>query len=177
FRDGSIGKVSEVFDLNDSYVVAVMTSEVKKGYKSLDKVRDEITPLVRNELAGKLIAEKLAKATGTLDELKNIFGADASVYSTSDLKLNAATITGAGVDPGAIGKAFSLEGGKRSTPYIGENGVFVFEMKNLTLAPEIGDFGMFRNQLLQSINNRGAYYIAEAIKDAAKIEDERYKFY
>ncbi len=41
----------------------------------------------------------------------------------------------------------------------------------------MGDYSLFKNQLLQSANNRGGLDIVEAIKDRAEIEDRRYKVY
>ncbi|MCZ8217617.1 MAG: peptidylprolyl isomerase, partial [Cyclobacteriaceae bacterium] len=96
FRDADKGDVSTVFDLQENYVVAVMTGEVEKGYKPLDMVKDEITPLVKNELKGKQIVEKLNKTTGTLEEVKAAFGNDASIYSSSDIRLNSNSLPNIG---------------------------------------------------------------------------------
>lgn len=54
----------------------------------------------------------------------------------------------------AVGKIFSLEPGKRSEPFAGENGVLVAELQNKTVAPAVGDYTMFKNQLLQALNGR-----------------------
>ncbi|MBT1704655.1 peptidylprolyl isomerase [Chryseosolibacter indicus] len=177
FRDASVGKVSEVFDLQDQYAVAVLTGKTDKGYRSLETVRDEILPLVRNEIKSKQIIEKLQAANGTLDEIAKAYGSDANVYSTSDLKLSSNSLPTAGFDPKAIGVAFSLENGKRSKPFAGENGVFVIEVQNKTVAPEIQEYSNFKAPLEQNALNRSSFSIAEAIKDNADIEDKRYKFY
>ncbi len=177
FRDGAEGKVSEVFDLDNEYVVAMMTGETEEGYRTLDQVKEEITPTVRNILKGKKIIEKLASEKGTLDEIAKGFGADALVNSSSDLKLNSNTLPSAGLDPTAVGRVFSLENGKRSVPFAGENGVIVLELQNKTIAPEVGDYAMFKNELLKSINNKSGLNIADAIKEGANIKDKRYKFY
>lgn len=176
FRDAKEGKVSEVFQLDNIYVVAVMTGKVDKGYKPFESVKEEITPLARNQVKGKLIMEKL-NDTATLEELAGLFGADAVVNTSSDLKMNTGSLASIGFDPVAVGKAFSLESGKRSKPFVGENGVVIMEMVNRTIAPAIGDYSMFRNQLVQAATNQSSFYIAEAIKQTAKIEDKRYKFY
>jgi peptidyl-prolyl cis-trans isomerase D len=178
FRDAKTGKVSDVFDLDDSYVVAVMTGEIKEGFKSFDKVKDEVTPAVKNELKSKKILEKLNGQKGTLEEIAAAsFGNDATVNSSSDLKFNSNTLPSVGLDPVAVGKAFSLENGKRSIPFAGENGVLIVELQNKTLAPAAGDYTVFKNQLLQGLNGRSGLGIAEAIKEGAKIEDKRYKFF
>lgn len=177
FREAETDKVSEVFDLQDQYAVAVMTGEIEKGYKPLEVVKEEITPAVKNQLKGKIISEKLKSLQGTLDEVASAYGKDATVYANSSLKLNTNTLTSAGFDPIAVGMAFSLEGGKRSEPYAGENGVLLIEVQNKTSAPAIGDYTMFKTQLQQSAVNRNSSSIAEAIKQDAQIVDKRYKFY
>ncbi|WP_276373269.1 peptidylprolyl isomerase [Chryseolinea sp. H1M3-3] len=177
FRDASDGKISQVFDLQDQNVVAIMTGEIKKGYKPLETVKEEITPAVRNELKSKQIIEKLAGLKGSLDEIKTGYGQDANVYSSSDLKLSSNQLPTVGFDPVAVGLAFSLDNGKRSKPHAGENGVVMIEMLNKTIAPAITDYSTYKTQLEQGNTNRSSMGIAEAIKEQADVVDERYKFY
>jgi len=177
FRDASNGKVSQVFDLQDQNVVAVMTGAVQKGYRPLASVKDEITPAVRNELKGKVIIEKIKGLKGSVDEMKTAYGPDANVYSTSDLKLNSNSLPTVGFDPIAVGRAFSVETGKKSEPLAGENGVVVIELSNKTIAPAMTDYSVYKTQLDQGNINRSSMGVAEAIKEHADIVDERYKFY
>jgi peptidyl-prolyl cis-trans isomerase D len=177
FRDASKGKISEVFDLQDQNVVAIMTNQVDEGYKALNLVKEEITPAVRNKLKGKLISEKLSGMKGTLEEIKASYGEDANVYSSSDLKLSSNTLPSVGFDPLAVGVAFSLEKGQRSKPVAGENGVVLIEMLNETIAPALTDYTTYKTQIQQGDGNRTSFGIAEAIKEQAEIVDKRYKFY
>ena len=177
FRDASQGEVSEIFDLQDQYVVAVMTGETEKGYRSLESVKDEIMPEVRKKVKGDVIIRKLNETKGTLEEIANAYGNDAGVYSSSDLKLSTNTLPTAGFDPKAVGIAFGLEDGKRSEPFNGENGVLIIELQNKTIAPEIADYTAYKTTLQQQYLQRSGFNIAEAIKDNAEIEDQRYKFY
>ncbi|MBT1698925.1 peptidylprolyl isomerase [Fulvivirgaceae bacterium PWU4] len=176
FRDASEGKVSDVFDLQDEYVVAVMTNETSEGYRPLDLVKEEITPQVRKEVKSKAIIEKLKGATGTLEEIAQSYGSDANVYTSSDLKLSANSLPSAGFDPAAIGVAFSLENGKRSAPISGESGVLIIEMQNKTIAPAATDYTAYKQPIQQKLQNN-SYNIGEAIKENADIVDKRYKFY
>ena len=177
FRDASIGKVSDVQDVSDSYVVAVMTEEVPEGIKPFELVKEEVTPLAKNEVVASQIIEKLKGKTEELETLVQLYGRDAVVNSSSDLKLTSNSLVSIGFDPVAVGKAFSLENGKRSVPFKGENGVIIIEMKNKTVAPEIADYATHKTQLSQNMNNRSSYTISEALKDAAKDQDKRYKFF
>ncbi|MDZ7649308.1 MAG: SurA N-terminal domain-containing protein [Cytophagales bacterium] len=177
FREAKVGKVSDVFDLDTDYTVAVMTSETEAGVRSFEEVKDEIRPAVLNQAKGKKIIETLNTQKGSLDEMAKAFGSDAIVASSSDLKLNSNTLPSVGLDPVAVGKIFALENGKRSEPFAGENGVLVAELQNKTVAPAVGDYTMFKNQLLQGLNGRVGYSISEALKEGAQIEDKRYKYF
>ncbi|MBS1554191.1 MAG: SurA N-terminal domain-containing protein [Bacteroidetes bacterium] len=177
YRDGKVDKVSDVFDQDDNYVVAIMTAKMDEGYKPFEKVKEEITPLVKGELKGQKIIEKLNAQKGTLREIAQAFGRDASVNSASDIKLNSNSLASVGIEPKAVGVAFSLENGKRSRAFAGENGVLIIETKNKTIAPEVGDYSLFKNQLLQNLNGKSSFGISQAIKEAAKIEDKRYLFF
>lgn len=177
FRDGKVGKVSDIFDLDDEYIAVIMTEVVEEGYKPFEKTKAELVNAVKNELKGKKIVEKLASQKGTLEEMSAAFGNDATVYSSSDIKLNSNTLTGVGLDPIAVGKVFAQTADKVSAPIIGENGVIVIQLQNKTIAPEVGDYSMFKNQLLQGLNGRFGFAIAEAIKEVSNIEDKRYRFF
>jgi hypothetical protein len=154
-----------------------MTGEIEKGFKPFEKVKEEITPVVTNQIKGKFIAEKLKGKTESLDDLAKLFGKDAVVQSVSDLKINAPSMSGPGFDPEIIGAMFSAKSGKRTRAVIGENGVVVGDMQNKTTAPAIENFSIFKSQLLQNLINRGGYYVTQTLKDGANIDDKRYKFF
>ena len=177
FRDASVNEVSDVFDLRDEFVVAIMTNEVKEGYKPFELVKDEITPVVRDEAKAKIIIDRLNKLEGTLDEIAKSFGSEAAVYANSDLRLNTSTLPGIGFDPVVLGTAFRLEDGGRSKPFTGETGVVIVETQNKTIAPAIADYSLYKTQLEQTRSNRTSFSLAEAIKESSDIEDRRYKFY
>ncbi|HEX8061548.1 MAG TPA: peptidylprolyl isomerase [Cyclobacteriaceae bacterium] len=177
YRDGKVGKVSNVFTLDRDYVVAVMTGKSDGGYRQLDdKLKQEITVVVRKEKQGQEIIKKLS-GDASLEDLAKAYSRDAVIGSSSDVKLSAAQIQNIGYDPVAIGRAFSVENGKRTKPFAGESGVTVIEVQNKTLAPGIDDYSLFKSQIEKAADARGGLEIAEAIKDKADIEDRRYKIY
>lgn len=177
FNDASKGSISQVFELDDSYVVAVMTGEVEEGYNDFNIVKLDVTNKVKNKLKGEQIIAKLNSLSGSLDEKAAAYGDDANVYSSSNLLLNTTSLPSVGFDPEAVGRAFSLKAGETSAPFAGQNGVLIINMENLTIAPEIADYATYKDQIQQRVNGRVGYNIAEAIKENADIKDERYKFY
>lgn len=177
FTDASIGDVSQVYELDDSYVVAVLTEEVEKGYKPLSMVKNEITTELKKKAKGSQIIDKLNGLSGGLDEKASAYGTDANVYTSSSLSLTTSTLPSVGFDPKSVGAAFSLETGETSKPLMGENGVLIIKMENKTVAPEIADYTTYKTQLEEKVKGQAGYAITEAIKKNADIKDERYKFY
>lgn len=177
FRDAEQGEVSTVFDLQDVYAVAVMTGEIEKGYKPLSLVKDEITPAVNNEAKGKVIIEKLNSLQGSIDEIATAYGKDATVSSLSDLRLSTNSLAGAGFDPKAVGGTFAPESGKRTKAFAVERGVLLAEVQNKTIAPALGDYISYQDQLEQQATSRNTSGIGDAIKATSSIKDTRYKFY
>lgn len=177
YNDASLGQISQVFELDNAYVVAVLTGETEAGTASLQSVRDEVATKVRAEQQGKQIVDKLKGLSGSLDEIASAFGTDASVYSSSDLKMSSNTLPNVGFAPKAIGRAFALKEGEISEPIEGENGVVMIQLETLTKAPEIADYSSYKEQLQQQANQRSGFNIAEVVREFSNIEDERYKFY
>ncbi|WP_020600971.1 peptidylprolyl isomerase [Spirosoma panaciterrae] len=172
-----IGDVSEPFEVGDQYVIAVLTNKTDKDKVTVDDYRNELTAKVRNELKAQQIISKLGNATGELDAIAEKYGSGALVETADDVNLATGFLRSAGVDPVALGKAFGLKPGKRTKPFAGEGGVLVMETTSLTPAPAVADYNMYKTQLQQNNSSRVGFYINEAIKDAAKVDDRRAKFY
>jgi peptidyl-prolyl cis-trans isomerase D len=177
YNNADIGQVSDVIEIEDQYIIASLTKITEAGPASLEAVKEQIEPKVKNEKKAKIIIGKLAEMTGTLDEMKSQYGSDASVYSSSDLKFSTNSLPSIGFAPLAVGTAFSLESGQRSAPVVEENGVVIIEMINMTQAPEIADYSTYKNQLEQRNSSRVSYNAGEAIKEKADIKDFRYRFF
>ena len=173
----NVGSVSEVLELEDQYVIATLTKITDEGPASLEEVRTQVELKVKNEKKGNLIAEKLKSLQGSLEEIKEGYGNDARVYTSSDLKFSSNSLPTVGFAPLAVGTAFSLNRGEKSKPLKEENGVLIIEMVNITEAPEIADYSTYKNQLEQRSSGRISFNAGEAIKDNADIRDLRYRFF
>ncbi len=176
FGDASVGEVSKVFELDDSYVVSTLVSRKKEGEAKLEDVREQVEQRVRNDKKAAMIAEKLAGKT-TLEEMKAVF-ADAAINEIPDLKLNTSVIPGIGFAPKAIGSVFGLQSSGQITRPVQEDiGVVVARLNNLTPAAEIGDYTSYQAQLSMAGSQRMTYTIMMALQDLADVKDFRYKYY
>ncbi|WP_460915441.1 peptidylprolyl isomerase [Spirosoma areae] len=172
-----LNAVSEPIEVGDQYVISVLTNKTSKDKVEVNDYRTELTTKVRNQQKGEQIISKLGNASGSLEVMAQKYGAGALVETVDDVNLATGFLRSAGVDPVALGKSFGLKPGKRSKPFAGEGGVLVMETVALTPAPAVADYALYKTQLQQNNTSRVGFYINEAIKEAAKVEDRRAKFY
>lgn len=175
--DTDINDVSSAIEVDDQYVVAVLTGETSEDEVSVDNFRQELTTKVRNQLKAEQIIAKLGSASGTLESIAQKYGAGALVETVPDINMANGFLKSAGVDPLAVGKIFGLKPGKRSKPFAGDAGVLVVETTKVTPAPTVADYAVYKNQLQQNASSRAGFMINEAIRDNAAIKDRRAKFY
>lgn len=176
-EETKINQVSTAFEIDNLYIIAVLTGKTDKGDVKVDDYRDELTAKVRNELKAEQIKQKLAGASGTLEQIAQKYGAGALVETVTAISMTGGVLTSAGADPTALGKAFGLKAGQKTKPFEGEGGVFVMELLRKGDAPTIADYSLYKNMASQALLQRTSYYINEAIKDNAKITDNRAKFF
>ncbi len=175
--DTKIGSISTVFQNENQYIVALETGSTDKDKVKIDDFRDELTARVRGEMKAEIITKKLSGVSGTLEQMAQKYGAGALVETVTDLTLAQGVLTSAGADPTALGKAFGLKVGQKSKPFKGEAGVFIMETTKSTPAPAMADLTMYKNSAKMMAAQRASYYINEAIKENAKVIDNRAKFY
>ncbi|MBC7923678.1 MAG: SurA N-terminal domain-containing protein [Ferruginibacter sp.] len=176
-EDTKANGVSPVFDVDNQYVVALLTGRTDADDVTVADYRDELTGQVRNEIKAEQILKKLGTVSGKLEDVAKKYGPEAVVESAPDVTLSSASLKNVGFDPVAAGKVFGLKKGGRTKPFAGESGVLIVELQNLAPAPEIADYSQYKNQLKQTNTQRTSYLLNEAIKDNANIKDNRAKFY
>ncbi len=177
FSDAKVGNVSNVFALDNSFVVAVLKNKAKKGLGTVEDFKDELTAKVRNEQKAKTITEKLATLSGSFEEIAQKYGADAQVNTATDLVASNGFVSGLGYDPYLVGKVFGIKAGQISKAIVYEGGVCLVKVETATLAAEIADYTQYKNQLIQGQSGRVEFSIRESLKEASDVTDNRYKFF
>ncbi len=179
-----IGEVSSVEDLDNygGYVVAVLSGKQSKDEVSLDGVRGKVEQAVRKEQKGALIQETLAAAEGDLDAKVNAFNekhgaGKASKRTASNVALSSNNVSGAGNEPAVIGTAFGLDADETSDIIIGDNGVFIIQLKAKEDAQEVADYSNTKESLESQQMGSLATKAKRAIEEGAEIKDFRYKFF
>ncbi len=75
--DTKIDAVSQVFETEEQYIVAVLTGKSDQDNVKVDDFRDELTTKVRNGIKAEQITAKLKGATGDLETIAKKYGAGA----------------------------------------------------------------------------------------------------
>jgi peptidyl-prolyl cis-trans isomerase D len=169
FNDASVGKVSDVFELDNIYIVATLKNKYEEGTASLDQVRQQVLTQVRNDKKADMIKEKIKDKT-SLADMQALFEDVASLDNTADLRLSASVLPGVGFAPKAIGAVFGLKNpGDISKPIHEDVGIIVLKLNALTPSPEIADYNSYQRQLTLNASQRTSYMIMMALEDLANV--------
>ncbi len=175
-EDTEVGQVSSVFDLEDMFVVAVLTKAEDAGYPSLDLVKDRIRNKVYNNLKGKYFAEKMVAFNGNLEEIKA--NMDVTEKQVNPLFYGSRNLPGFTIENQVIGSVFGMQNGEVSQPIIGTSATFVVKVDEITLAGDIEDYSTTvkerEDDFAKRVNQDLPY---NALKESLEIVDNRIDFY
>ncbi|MDR2038187.1 MAG: SurA N-terminal domain-containing protein [Bacteroidales bacterium] len=171
------GTVSDVFTLDDAYVVAVLKNIRKEGIAPFEQVVAEITVTVQKQKKAQQISATLSDAAKNAQSFSEMaLGLGIPVESASEITFSSFSVPSAGIEPKLIAAATTLPEGNISQPVEGANGVYLVTVKQIT-EPEEGMVGEAKNRLLSTYRNRSASESLQALRKAANIKDMRSKFY
>ncbi len=156
---------------NVGNVVAKLTKINKEGLLAITEARPTIEPILKNRKKAEIIKNKL-KGSSLADMAKS---AGVSVMTANDVSLQNPAVPGAGLEPKVVGKAFSLEANKVSSPIEGNVGVYVIMTKAVTKAPALQSHVDYVNRV-KSQRMSSSSRIIPALQEEAEIEDNRPMF-
>ncbi|MCF6342657.1 MAG: peptidylprolyl isomerase [Bacteroidales bacterium] len=171
-----VGDVSEVFDLEDMFVVATVTAKSDGGYPPLSEVKTRIATLVTNEVKGNYLAEQMKVNNNNLDKLAAEFNTDK--VDVNALTFNSRNLQGFGQERKVIGTVFGLDNGDISEPVPGKGAVFVVKVENMARAQDkenyLSTIRSLRTSFQQKVDQDVAY---KALEESLDVEDNRIIFY
>ncbi len=167
--------ISDVIELNDSYVVSYLSDIIKEGTKKLNDVENSVRKKILDEKKFNYFS-KMFDNYSSLDDLKNLYdGGD--INSMDDLDFNSNSIQNVGFTPEAIGVTFSMNEGELTEPIKIDDGLIVIQLNGLVQADSLQSYSDYGKTLLQANIFANSLKIDNAIKEFSKIEDLRYKFF
>lgn len=175
-EDRQVGDVSEVFDLDGQFVVAVITAVDDEEYPPLDDIRNRLITYVYQDIKGKIIFDEMNAVGNTFEALEQ--SGKFNAFAMAALTFDSRNLKGFGTENEVIGKIFGSDDGSEFGPIQGKGAVFFVKVNNITKAtdqPSYLDIVKKMQNNLQSRIKQGAIYTA--LEDAADIQDNRIKFY
>lgn len=170
------GEVSEIFTLDNSFVVAALDNITKEGYAPLEQVKDILAMQIRNDkkaekIIGDLKSKNLNSLAGYAEAMK------AQVDSAKFVSFSSPSIAGVGYEPVLSGLAPVSENGKLVGPVKGSRGVYVFTVTDKTVSEQPFDAQTETQKIQQNygylINSR----LMEVLRDKAEIENTMIRFF
>lgn len=138
--NGKVGEVSGVLEFGDTFVVATISNITPEGVMPLDEVRERVVAMVRRDVKGEQLAEKLRGAAGSGANIEGVASklGVPFIASSADSPINFQTfmVPEIGYDPAFAGGVTAVgatskggaASGVLSAPIVGRLAVYVAEV-------------------------------------------------
>ena len=174
---GDLGEISNVIELDNTYVIGILSEIKEEGTSELEDVEFSIRRKIINNKKFDFVNDKLSGIEGSLDEIAVSYGANANVFTMDNLLLSTSSLNNVGYSPNAIGVAFSMDEAERTKPFATDDGVLILQLNSKDTFSEQEDYLGFSSSLLEALNLASPLKIDKAIKGFSDISDYRYKFF
>lgn len=166
----------EVYASGDQDVVARLTEIKPQGTLSLEAVKKQIEPMVRNQVKAKSLTEKFQSALNGASTIEQVAQkAGTTVNPIQNIVFANPMIPGGGVEYKLIGTVFGSQVNKLSKPVAGQQGVFVFAVNGFTNPAPLANAVIQKQQIAQAIAQRSQGQLLEALKNKGNVKDYRAK--
>ena len=175
-KDTKVGDVSSIFDMDNMFVVAALTSIVPEGYAPLNVVAEQAKYQIINKKKGEVAVEKMKACGNDESRMVNELGAEST--SVSDISIDSRVLSNFGVESDIIGTMLGMKEGEQVGPVAGNSSAFIIKNVKFTKPETPSDYSDILREKTSQFNNKvlgGSIY--NALKNNAKIEDNRATFY
>ena len=171
-NDTNVGDVKRFEIVNVGNIIARLKKVNEKGLMTVEDAKPMVETIIKN----KKKAEKIiAKMKGT--SLEAIAKANATtVQNAPAASVDNAVLANVGLEAKVVGVAFGSPANKVSAPIEGNSGVYVIKTKSVANAPKLPKYDDYVNKL-KANSAQAAGRVFPALKNDAKIEDNRLEFY
>jgi len=173
-----LGDYSDVISAGDLLIVAKLSKIKKEGTSDVEDVREKVTRLVMDEKKAKILVKQFEdgmKKSKTIEDLAtNVKSMVQPFYNTNFYSTN---VQFAGNDLKLVGYVCGLKTNTMSRPITSNDGVHVVLVEGVSKVDVPKDLSS-RKKILYDQKKQQVYNsVFEALKKAADVKDERYKFY
>ena len=180
-EDTKVGAVADqVFECDGMFVVVALKDVYKKGYATLEQARPMIEQQVRLDKKAQVLMERANAAVKGGKDIQSIAVAlNMPVDTLDSIVFGDMNMQQFGMEPKVIAAVAATKSGLVG-PLKGSNGVYVVQVDSKV--PHVSD-GTELSRMVQMYqyktlrDGRRAWPVAQVLRDAAKITDQRNKFF
>lgn len=176
FREAEKGQVSQIFEIDNNFVVVALADVTPKGYTPLAQVK----PFIKNEVlndkkAEIIIADLKAKNLTSMDAYAQAM--QTKVDTAMMVNFNTQRITGIGQEPVLCALAPMSALNKVTAPVKGNNGVYVLDVFNKVESEKAFDLQSEVKTIEGTIAYRLIYQTFNVLRNQSEVEDYRVNFF
>ncbi len=158
---------------NNKYVIAVLDGINKAGIQPVSAVKDQIQGQVMNQKKAEALISKL-----NISSLEDLAGQyETEMKTATNVNLSAPFVGDAGAEAEVVALAFATQEQAVSKPIIGNKGVYVVKPMSKAEAGAPVNLPGVKSSLSTTMKSQVAFKMMEALKNKAKIEDERSTYF
>lgn len=166
------GEISEIFNVGNDYVVAMLTDVDDAEYASFEKRQTQIRNVVMRDKKYEYILKNY-NATNLEEAAKSL---ESEVKDFSDVRYGSFYVQNLGFEPRVIGAITSSEQGVVSAPVKGNSGLYVFVVDNIAVEEkQTADAEKVRAQAMAENTAMQASF--SAVQQMAEVEDLRARYF
>jgi peptidyl-prolyl cis-trans isomerase D len=181
-QDAYAGKsgdvLSQIYTMDNAFVVARLTSVKPKGQLSLEDVKKQIQPMVMNAAKAKILKAKFDSALAGASSLEQVAQKVGKTPApVQNLVFANPIIPGLAQENKVVGAVFGSQAGKLSQPIEGDKAVYVFRVDGFTNPAPMANTFKQKETMLMGISQRAFGAAFSALQEKVDIKDNRVKFY
>lgn len=174
-----VGEISEIFDMEEQYVVAIVTGIHKEGVATFEEVQDlvvrEVISAKKAEILSKQLNEAKQGAT-TLQSVADKMGT--TLKSATAANFSSFSMPSIGVEPKVQAEMTQMDAQQISEPIAGNLGVYLIQVSSVEDADiNVATVAQERSNIARTNMQRITYQLFQAVSDASDVEDNRSLFY
>ncbi len=172
-----LSDVSNIFDIEDKYIVATVTEIKEEGYAEFEDVRNEVELEVKKLKKGEVLMADIQNKLSESTDLSSFALAENLTVSDAQVLFANAYVENAGIEPYLVGASMYLPIDQISGPFVGENGVMVLDVTNREEPATDADMSSSLLRLMYSLQSRSNFEAFDAMVVEANVVDNRLKVF
>lgn len=176
-KDLAEGDIELINNAGTAYVAVQVTSINEEGYKPLERVREEIRPMVINRAKAEQVL--LPRAEAMMEgqtSVQAISQASGEKLSLQQVRVSNSAITGIGNEPNVVGAMSASRVGEVDGPMAGRLGVYIWQTNAITEFVDKESYDSDINSQNRQERSRAAGQLFNALSIKKEVVDNRVQF-